>query len=261
MDIKDTKIGFGTWQLQGKVCDEVVAFALQTGYTHIDTADIYQNHRDVAQGIKNSGVARDKFFLTSKIWRTNLDPQPLKADAQRFLEELETDYLDLLLVHWPNSTTPIGQTLGAMQELKEQGLIRNFGISNFTIELIAEIPESFELSNHQFEYHPSLQQKDLLQASWDRGMSVSAYSPLAQGHDLQLSQIQEIAEKHEVSSAQVVLAWLRQRKLIPIVRSSNHAHIENNFASLQLQLSEAELSSIDELDSGKRFVNPGFSPF
>src|SRR6185312_2600231 len=131
-------IGFGTYKLTGEICQTAVSKALEIGYRHIDTADLYGNHHEVGEAIKKSGLKREEIFLTTKIWRDKLHKEDVLTSAQRFLDELQTDYIDLLLVHWPNNDIPITETLGAMQKLQQQKVIKAIGVSNFTILLLRE---------------------------------------------------------------------------------------------------------------------------
>ncbi len=254
-------LGFGTWQLTGPICTQSVSKALEIGYRHIDTADIYQNHQEVGAAITQSGIKREDIFLTSKVWRQSLAPEKVIDDCDRFLQELNTDYLDLLLIHWPNRSVPITDTLTAMQTLKSDGKVKHIGVSNFTKELLTEIPTDIEIFNHQFEFHPSLQQSELIDYCFQRGISVSAYSPLGQGEDLALPEVKEIAKSHNVGPAEVILAWILQRGLIAIVRSSNPQHIEANWQSQNLKLTSEEIELLNGLDQNNRTVSPGFAPF
>ncbi|KXK27637.1 MAG: 2,5-diketo-D-gluconic acid reductase B [candidate division WS6 bacterium OLB20] len=199
-------LGFGTWKLKGQVCRQAVEIALEAGYRHIDTADVYGNHAETGAAIRNSGLDRSDLFVTSKVWRDDLEPQTLKDSTHRFLDELQADYLDLLLIHWPNSDLDHAAALTAMHELKTEGLIRHCGVSNFTIELLQElrasIPDDVVISNNQFELHPTLFQKDLVDYCKASGITVTAYSPIGQGDDLKLEAVTEIAAAHNCTPAQ-----------------------------------------------------------
>lgn len=261
------EIGFGTWQLQGEECVNSVQTALEVGYRHIDTADVYQNHKEVKKGIERCGIDRNEFFLTSKVWRENLEPSQIEKDLDRFLNELGTEYLDLLLIHWPNDSVDMVDSLIKMNDLKVKGLINHIGISNFSINQINEILESiqhnenedFSIYNHQYEFHPSLNQQGLLNYCQDRLIKVSAYSPLAQGNDLGLEVIRDISEKYKVSPAIIILSWIMHKSVIPIVRSSNKNHIEENFRSIDFDLSDEDVKRIDRYNGDNRIVNPSFA--
>src|SRR5687768_15630742 len=135
------RLGFGTWQITGGAAEEAVRDALEIGYRHIDTARMYGNEAEVGAGLRASGVDREEIFLTTKIWMDDFEPARLKAAAEDSLRALGTDYLDLLLLHWPNPDVPLAATLGAMDELRERGLIRHLGVSNFPAGMLAEALE------------------------------------------------------------------------------------------------------------------------
>lgn len=258
------QMGFGTWQLEGDQATESVEYALEVGYRHIDTADAYSNHSQVGQGIKNSTVSREEIFLTSKVWRDKLTKDGVTTSAKRFLDELRTEYLDLLLVHWPNfELAPIAETLGAMAELKEEGIVKAIGVSNFTIHHLKDALETgIDFSVNQVEYHPSLNQQALKDFCDEHNIVVTAYSPIAQGDDLNMPVIQELAEKYEVSAAQVVLNWLMAKGLVVIPRSSNPEHIYDNFQATTWELREDDVVKITEASStDNRIVIPSFAQF
>ena len=251
------QLGFGTWQLTGEECVQGVAMALQTGYRHIDTADGYGNHREVAKGIRQSGVAREDLFLTTKIKRDDITKEKLGGTVNRFLEELGTDYIDLLLIHWPNKDIPIGDSLGAMNELKEAGKIRAIGVSNFTKRHIEEaLSTGVEVVNNQIEIHPTFKQEDMVSFLQEKGISVTAYSPLGRGQDLALPVIQDIAQKRGMAPAQVILSWLLSRNIIAIPKSEKKEYIESNFQAAELALTPEDIESINAIPDKERMVSP-----
>lgn len=255
-------LGFGTWQITGRTCQQAVQIALEIGYRHIDTADAYDNHRAVGEGIKQSGIKRKDIFLTSKVWRDKLHYKNVLTSAQRFLQELQTDYLDLLLVHWPNKKIPLEETFAALEELKQTGIIRNLGVSNFTI---AHLDEALRLNknivNLQIEFHPSLYQKDLKAYCDQHGIAATAYSPLAQGKDFQLPVIQELTKKYNRPPSQIILNWIISKNVIAIPRSAKRKNIEDNFNVFEWQLDSEDTAQIDSLNLRRRMINPHFSEF
>jgi diketogulonate reductase-like aldo/keto reductase len=263
-------LGLGTWQVTGQECTDAVRTALDYGYRHIDTADVYNNHQAVAQGIKEAEVDREDFFLTTKLWRTEFEPEKVQPAIDRYLEELETDYLDLVLIHWPHEGVDMAETLAELHKKQKEGVINHLGISNYTTSLMKELlgklednhPE-IELVNHQFELHPSLYQKDLVEFSKEHGMTVTAYSPVAQTEDFGIEVIQELAEKYDATPAQVIMAWILEKDLIVIPRSKSAEHIKENFDSLDLvdQIADEDYQKIDKLDMHNRIVDPGFAQF
>lgn len=258
-------LGFGTWQLKGDVARQAVTDALEVGYRHIDTADVYGNHLEVGSAIADAGLTREDLFITSKIWRTDFEPETLKESAHRFLDELQLDYLDLLLLHWPNTNFDHAAAVTAMNELAEEGIIKNYGVSNFTIQLLTELaetlPEGVAVTNNQVELHPSLYQKDLIEYCQTNDITVTAYSPIAQGKDLSLDEVVAIAKDHNCSEAQVVLAWFRHLNIIAIPRSATLDHIKDNFASQEVTLTDTEVATLSSLNSDLRIVHPDWAPF
>ncbi len=256
-------LGFGTWQLHGDTCVRSTEYALSTGYRHIDTAEAYDNQVEVGRAIRNSGLKRSDIFLTTKVWMTNLAREKVKESCQRSLDELEVDYIDLLLIHWPNRSIPVEETLEAMNELKEEGLIKAIGVSNFTINHLKDaLKTGVEVANNQIEYHPSLNQEELREFCQENNITVTAYSPIAQGRDLSIKTIRDLSLKYDKSGSQIILNWLRQKNIIAIPRSSNLNHIKDNFESLVWNLEEDEVELIDRIDKrNNRIVNPLFGDF
>ena len=255
-------IGIGTWQLTGDKCIESIEYALEIGYRHIDTADIYGNHTEVGQAIKRSNIPRSEVFLTSKVWHTNLRKDEVKNSLKRNLDELSLEYIDLYLVHWPNSSIPITETLEAMQELKEEKLIQSYGVSNFTKNHIQQILNNdFEISINQVEFHPSLFQKDLYNFCMQNEIFITAYSPIGQGKDLNIQEIKNIANKIEATPAQVILSWLIQKNIIVIPKASSKNHIEDNLESLNFELGAEDIATIDSLNQDLRIIDPSFGEF
>ena len=271
-DAKIPILGFGTWQLQGKECLKAVETALEVGYRHLDTADAYENHQEVAKAMKNSGVKREEIWLTTKLWRSDLQAKKTMKACDRVLQELQTDYLDLYLIHWPNKEVPIGETLEAMTKLQEEGKIRNIGVSNFTIHHLEDATialkamwqatgKEAKIITNQVEFHPTLNQESLKKFCNDNEIIVTAYSPIAQGYDLKLPVVKELAKNYGRSESQVVLNWLMQKEIVAIPRSSSRDHIEDNFKSLEWDLSAEDVNILDGLDEGYRIVEPEFNEF
>jgi 2,5-diketo-D-gluconate reductase B len=238
-------LGLGTWNLTGDECVEAVSEALQLGYCLLDTADAYGNHPEVASGIQASGVKREDIFITTKVWKTDLAHDPLVESADRFLIELATDHIDLLLVHWPNSSIPIDATLRAMEELRRAGKVRAIGVSNFTIPLMTEaLATGIEVVNDQVEVRPSLNQAALREFCKNRNVTVTAYSSL-KGGSTTLPIIVELAKKYERTPAQIIINWVIARGMIAIPKSAHKARIKENLKSVDFDMEEADLAQID----------------
>ena len=177
-------LGLGTWELRGRGCARMVEQALRLGYRHVDTAEIYDNERDVGEGLRGSGVRRDDVFVTTKIWPAHFAPRDLERAARDCLVRLRVSEVDLLLLHWPNPQIPLPETLGALAKVKRDGLARHIGVSNFTVALIEEASQatSEPLVCDQVECHPYLDQSKVIAACRQHGMAVVAYSPIAKGN-------------------------------------------------------------------------------
>ena len=251
-------MGFGTSRLTGNVGAEAVRHALEVGYRLLDTADSYGNHEAVAAGIKSSGVPREEIFLTTKIDGDDHAYKDVLSATKRYLEELNTDYIDLLLIHWPNRAVPVGETLKAMQELKEAGKIRAIGVSNFTRHHLEDTFQTgVEVSVNQVETHPAFNQKDLREFCAEHGIIITAYAPLGRGADLELPLLVELANKYGATAPQIILNWIVSRGMVAIPRSKTPERIKENFESLDFTIEETDLLRIDAFPQGKRIFSGG----
>ncbi len=260
-------LGLGTWQSTGQDCIDVVSKALEMGYEHIDTAQAYGNEKEVGQGIKQSGVARDKFFLTTKIFPDDMKfkPEKLQAAAKKSLENLDTDYVDLLLLHWPDDRVDLAKTIPALCELQKQGLTRHIGVSNFNIANIIEAKKYADVPIvvNQVEFHPFIKQNTLQTFLNNHHILLEAYSPLARGDVFDNETIKQIADNHNVTPAQVSLAWiLSDKDRVAIPKTSNPDHLQGNLDAMRVNLSADELAQIDKLASsdGRKIEHPDYSP-
>ncbi|MBA2056868.1 aldo/keto reductase [Psychrobacter cryohalolentis] len=260
-------LGLGTWQSTGQDCIDVVSQGLKMGYEHIDTAQAYGNEVEVGKGIKQSGVARDKFFLTTKIFPDDMkfEPEKLVAAAKRSLENLDTDYVDLLLLHWPDDRVPLSETISALCELQKQGLTRNIGVSNFNIANIIEAKRYADVPIvvNQVEFHPFIKQKTLQTFLNNHHILLEAYSPLARGDVFDNKIIKDIADKRGITAAQVSLAWiLADKHRIAIPKTSNPEHLQGNLDAIKVELSADELEKIGSLarSDGRKIKHPDYSP-
>lgn len=260
-------LGLGTWQSTGQDCVAVVKKALEMGYEHIDTAQAYDNEKEVGQGIKQSGVARDKFFLTTKIFPDDMkfQPEKLAEAAKRSLENLDTDYVDLLLLHWPDDRVPLSETIPALCELQKQGLTRHIGVSNFNIADIIEAEKYADVPIvvNQVEFHPFIKQNTLQTFLNNHHILLEAYSPLARGDVFDNDIIKEIADKHKVTPAQISLAWiLSDKHRVAIPKTSNPDHLQGNLDAIKVELSADELEKLGSLarSDGRKIEHPDYSP-
>ncbi len=260
-------LGLGTWQSTGQDCIEVVSRALQMGYEHIDTAQAYGNEKQVGQGIKQSGMARDTFFLTTKIFPDDMkfQPEKLVAAAKRSLEDLDTDYVDLLLLHWPDDRVPLSETIPALCELQKQGLTHHIGVSNFNIAHLIEAEKYADVPIvvNQVEFHPFIKQNALQAFMSNHHILLEAYSPLARGDVFDNDIIKKIADTHNITPAQVSLAWiLADKSRVAIPKTSNPDHLQGNLDAIHIQLSADELEQIDTLarSDGRKIEHPDYTP-
>jgi len=246
-------LGFGTWQITGSRATRAVEKALEVGYRLIDTADIYGNHEEVGQAIANSTIPRKEIFLTTKIWRSYLHREGVLECGKRFLEELKTDYIDLLLIHWPTSSVPVRESLEAMNELKEQGIVKAIGVSNFfDEELVEALDCGVEITNDQVELHPSLNQKNLKGFCDEHNIVVTAYSPLGRGKEVHGEEVEELAKKYAKTPSQIILNWIIQRGIVAIPKAAKEEHIEENFKATEFELASEDMELINQIPQNGR---------
>jgi diketogulonate reductase-like aldo/keto reductase len=256
-------LGFGTWQITGERCALMVEHALKLGYRHLDTAAAYENEREVGQGLRASGVARDEVFLTTKIWRDAMRDGELQRAAEASLQRLGVDRVDLLLIHWPNPDVPLAETMKALAEVKRAGLARAIGVSNFPSALVEAAARACPepLATDQVEFHPYLAQDRLRRTLADFRMALTAYSPLARGRVARDPRIAEIAARHGRSSGQVVLRWLIQQGVVAIPKTSSPERAAENLAVFDFELPAQDMAALSALARPDgRVIDPSFAP-
>jgi diketogulonate reductase-like aldo/keto reductase len=256
-------IGLGTWELRGRACARLVEQAVRLGYRHIDTAQVYENEREVGEGLRASGTRRDDVFVTTKVWTTHFAPNDLERSTKESLAKLRLSEVDLLLLHWPNPQVPLAETLGALAHVKKLGMVRHIGVSNFTVALIEEAvaacPEP--LVCDQVEYHPYLDQTKVLDACRRHGMAFVAYSPIARGRIKYDATLAQIGLAHGKTAAQVCLRWLVQQNVSAIPRTSRIERLSENIEIFDFALSDDEMRLISQMGSAKgRLTDFGFAP-
>ena len=257
------QLGFGVFQVDPATTQEVVENALEAGYRHIDTAKVYGNEEGVGQALAASGVDRDDVFVTTKLWNADQGRDATLAAFDASLERLGLDVLDLYLIHWPmpeNGT--FVETWSALEELRADGRVRAIGVSNFRAEDLATLA-SAGLSTpaiNQVEAHPLLTQVSLREYHRAHGILTEAWSPLAQGEVLDLPEITGIAAAHDVTPAQVVIAWHLAIGNVVIPKSVTPDRIVSNLAAAEITLSDDEVATISGLDRGRR-IGPDPSTF
>jgi 2,5-diketo-D-gluconate reductase B len=245
-DAKIPLLGLGTWDLRGRTCARMVEAALRLGYSHIDTAEMYDNEREVGEGLHASGVKRGNVFVTTKVWPSHFAPRELARSARDSLNRLRLREVDLLLLHWPNPQIPLADTLGALCQVKRDGLTRHIGVSNFTVKLV---DEALRLSTeplvcNQIECHPFLDQSKVVAACRKHGMAVVAYSPIARGGARNDKLLARIGAAQGKTAAQVCLRYLVQQEIAVIPRTSKEQRLAENAAIFDFALSAAEMKEI-----------------
>ena len=256
-------IGLGTWELRGRTCARLVEQALKLGYRHIDTAQVYENEREVGEGLRMSGVRRDDVFVTTKVWTTHFAPNDLVRSTKESLAKLRLSEVDLLLLHWPHPQVPLSETLGALARVKQLGMVRHIGVSNFTVawieEAVAACPSP--LACDQVEYHPYLDQTKVREACARHGMGLVAYSPVAKGRIKDDATLTRIGRAHDKTAAQVCLRWLVQQNVSAIPRTSRIERLSENIDIFDFTLSDEEMAEISGMGSAKgRLTDYGFAP-
>ena len=257
-------LGFGTFELEPADAEAMVEHALRVGYRHIDTAQMYDNEESVGRGIKNAGVAREDVFLTTKLWTDRFHDGDLQQAMAESLSRLGTDYVDLVLLHWPNDEVSITETTAALADVKRRGMARHVGISNFTTRLIHEAAKASPaaLVTNQVEYHPFLDQSPVRDALAEHDIALTAYCPLARGEVFANDTLKRIGQTHGKNAGQVALRWLvQQDNVIAVPRSSNPDHVASNFEIFDFELSAAEMQAIFDLHTPDgRMIDPSFAP-
>jgi diketogulonate reductase-like aldo/keto reductase len=266
------ELGFGTWQTpDGDVAVASVKKALEVGYRHIDTAQGYKNEASVGQAIKESGIPREELFLTTKLWNANHSYDLVMSSFEESLEKLQTDYIDLFLIHWPNPVafrdnwqTANAETWRAFEELYQAGKIKAIGVRNFLPHHFEELKKTatiFPMVNQIF-LAPGELQEEVVTYCQEHDVLLEAYSPLGTGKIFDVPEMKALAEKHQKSIAQVALRWSLQHGFLPLPKSVTPSRIEENIHVFDFELSEEDMNTIDQLDGvvGKA-TNPDTTGF
>ncbi|WP_019565075.1 aldo/keto reductase [Agrobacterium sp. 10MFCol1.1] len=258
-------LGFGTFRIPGPDVLRIVPHALKAGFRHIDTAQIYGNEAEVGEAIAGSGVARSDIFLTTKVWVENYRHDAFLASVDESLKKLKTDYVDLLLLHWPNEAVTLAEQIGALNAVRDAGKVRHIGVSNFNTALMAEAVSLSKapIATNQIEYHPYIDQDMVIAAAKAAGMSVTGYYGMADGKVFADPVLKDIAASRGKSVAQVVLRWLvQQQGVIALSKTVSEARVDENLAIFDFTLSVAETDAIRALARPDgRIVSPdGLAP-
>lgn len=257
-------LGFGTYELNNDDAATMITEAAKIGYRHFDTAQMYHNEEGVGRGLKASGLARDDYFLTTKVWFDQFQSGDLQTSVVESLRKLDLDHVDLLLLHWPNDDVPLEETIAALNEVKNLGMTRLIGISNFPTALIEKAVSLSDaaLTVNQVEYHPYLDQTKVLKSLRDRDMLLTAYCPIARGKVLTDPTLIKIGKKHDKSPVQVTLRWLLQQdSVMAIPKSGSPKNAAANFDIFDFELSADDMAAISALAKPDgRLIDPEFAP-
>ena len=242
-------LGLGTWDLRGQACVQAVKMALNLGYTHIDTAWMYENQGAIGDALKEVGADRERLFITSKVWNTHLHFDGVLEQCEESLRDLQTSYVDLFLIHWPNEAVPLDETFRAMKQLSDEGKVQNVGVSNFSVNLLEESQSVSEvpITVNQIKYHPGEQKRDVLQWCNEHRVVVTAYTPLGRGAILVEPTLVEIAERQSKTPGQVALRWLVQQGMVVIPKASSEGHLKENMDVFDWFLSAVDMERVNKL--------------
>lgn len=254
-------LGFGTFRIEEDDIRRILPEALKLGFRHVDTAQIYKNEGAVGEVIAQSGISRHDIFLTTKVWVDRYRHDDFLASVDESLAKLKTDYVDLLLLHWPKSDVPLAERMGALNAVRKAGKARNIGISNFNVALTEEAVKLSDtpLATNQIEYHPYLDQTKVISAARRHGMSVTAYYLMANGEVPNDPVLKDIGAKHGKTAAQVTLRWaVQQPDIVALSKTATESRLKENFDIFDFALSEEEMRAIHALATPNgRIVNPG----
>lgn len=256
---KMPQLGFGVWQVSDDGAEAAVGEAFKVGYRSIDTAAIYRNEAGVGRAIKNSGLARDEMYITTKLWNEDQGYDKAMKAVDSSLKKLGLEQVDLYLVHWPSPQRGLYmETWKAMVEIQKQGKAKSIGVSNFMPEHLTRIMDAtgeVPVLN-QIELHPNFQQKELREFHAKHGIFTECWSPLGQGKAMESNTIKEIAAAHNKTPAQVILRWHLQNNFIVIPKSVTPARIKQNFEVSDFKLSAEDMMKIEKLDAKDGRIGP-----
>jgi len=254
-------LGFGTFRMKGDVCSQAVENALKIGYRHLDTAEIYENEKAVGEGIQSGGVDRKNLFITIKAWMDDLSTDGVRKSLEQSLRDINIDYADLWLIHWPNPKFAVEETLAAMMKEVDQGKVRHLGVSNFPVALFQRAAKAAPVVCNQVEYHPYLAQSKIIDVVRKHDALVMAYAPLGIGKCHADETMAAIGAKYEKTAAQVTLRWFMQQSHVgAIPKASGFDHAKENFEIFDFELSSDDMVAIHALARGERMIQPDFGP-
>ena len=264
--------GFGTFMTKdGEEAIQAVKWAVETGYRHIDTAAIYNNEKGVGEGIRQCGVSREELFVTSKVWNSERGYDKTLKAFDKTMDDLGLDYLDLYLIHWPANERQFGkkasklnqETWRAMEKLYEEGRIKAIGVSNFMPHHIERLMEKATVKPavNQIEFHPGLLQKECVEFCKEQEITVEAWSPLGRGELIFDELLMGLAEKYGSTVAQLIIRWVMQHDIVPLVKSTKQSRIEENFQVFDFGISSEDMQRIDKMKPVRMGPDPDDADF
>ncbi|SDI69085.1 aldo/keto reductase [Paraburkholderia phenazinium] len=258
-------IGFGTYGMSADEIYRLIPAALRAGFRHIDTAQIYGNEGEIGDCVAASGIPRSEIFLTTKVWVSNYSERLFEASVDESLRKLKTDYIDLLLLHWPGSKVPLAEQIAGLNAVVRAGKVRHIGVSNFNRALMTDAIRlsAVPLVTNQFEYHPYLNQSLLIDSTRQAGLAVTGYCGMAIGRVFSDPTLKEIAARHDKTIAQIVLRWLVQQSgMVALSRTTRIDRLAQNLAVFDFELDGEDMAAIHSLaTAGSRIVDPpGLAP-
>jgi 2,5-diketo-D-gluconate reductase B len=258
-------IGFGTYGMSAADVYRLIPAALRAGFRHIDTAQIYGNEGEIGDCVAASGIPRSEIFLTTKVWVSNYSERFFEASVNESLRKLKTDYIDLLLLHWPGSGVPLAEQIAGLNAVARAGKVRHIGVSNFNRALMTESVRlsAAPLVTNQFEYHPYLNQSLLIESTLQAGLAVTGYCGMAIGRVFSEPTLKEIAGRLDKTIAQIVLRWLvQQRGIVALSRTTRIDRLAQNLAVFDFELDGVDMAAIHSLArADSRIVDPrGLAP-
>ncbi|WP_158828022.1 aldo/keto reductase [Mucilaginibacter lacusdianchii] len=245
-NIQIPALGFGTYQLRDKACVESTERALRVGYRHLDTAEFYHNEAEVGKAMRNSQLDRKEIFLTTKVWPTNITKAKFMPSVEESLRQLNQDYVDLLLIHWPADDENVNRAaVDLLAECLHKQYARLIGVSNFSITQLEQALKQAPIVCNQVEYHPYYSQTDMLDYVNAHEMFVTAYSPLGQGNVVTDNTLKDIAANYNKSVSQVVLRWLLQQPNVSVIpKAASEKHQRENLDIFDFELNAEDMEQI-----------------
>lgn len=259
-------VGFGTWQTpDDETAINAIHAAIDNGYRHIDGAAIYKNEKSVGIGINTCGIDRKELFVTSKVWNSERGYDSTLKAFEKTLADLQLDYLDLYLIHWPANAVQFenweelnAETWRALEKLQADGKIKNIGLSNFLPHHLKALLKTAKVKPavNQIEYHPGFMQKDCVQFCQENDILVEGWSPLGRGEVLTNESLIAIADKYSKSVAQLCIRWALQNNVAPLPKSVTPSRIKENFEVFDFEISTEDMAVINEMEFGGSGLNP-----